>query len=311
MARPVGQPRFQALDNDGNLAASYQLFTYEPGTTTDKTTYQDKAETTPNANPIILDARGECDLYLDGETKLVLKDASGSSTIWTQDNVNPVDTVDITEDTAPVLGGNLDLGTYKVTATSSGVAEIEATTVRLDGAVDIPSGDSLTINSVQYPTSTGPTENHAVVVSSTSNTLEFANVNDATQAEMEAGTETVKGVSPATAKHAPGVAKAWALVTFAGGTSTPTLTKSHNIASIAHAGSTGTWDITFTDNMDSGNYVVVGGSNVVSAADLHPRAQTLTASTFELVTFVDSGGEAPTDPASGDQVTFVVFGLLA
>lgn len=62
------------------------LYTYEAGTTTPKVTYSDAAGTTPNANPIVLDSRGEATVFWDGSYKVVLKDSLGT-TIWTQDNV--------------------------------------------------------------------------------------------------------------------------------------------------------------------------------------------------------------------------------
>lgn len=63
-----------------------KLYTYDAGTNTPRTTWQDKAGTVPNTNPIILDARGECTAYGSGNYKFVLKDALDNM-IWTQDNV--------------------------------------------------------------------------------------------------------------------------------------------------------------------------------------------------------------------------------
>jgi hypothetical protein len=46
------------FDSNGNPLSSGKVFSYIPGTTTPKTTWQDAAETIPNANPVILDAAG-------------------------------------------------------------------------------------------------------------------------------------------------------------------------------------------------------------------------------------------------------------
>lgn len=62
------------------------LYTYAAGTTTPKVTYSDAAGTTPNANPVVLDSRGEATVFWDGAYKVVLKDSLGA-TIYTQDNV--------------------------------------------------------------------------------------------------------------------------------------------------------------------------------------------------------------------------------
>jgi hypothetical protein len=79
------------FDNNGFPLFNGQLFTYAAGTTTPQATYVDSTQTTQNTNPIILNARGECNLWLDPTKsyKLVLQDAFGN-TIWTVDNyANP------------------------------------------------------------------------------------------------------------------------------------------------------------------------------------------------------------------------------
>jgi hypothetical protein len=71
----------QFFDDDGTPLAGGKLYTYATGTTTNQTTYQDQAGATPNANPIVLDSRGECRLWLSGvlEYTFVLKRADGST----------------------------------------------------------------------------------------------------------------------------------------------------------------------------------------------------------------------------------------
>lgn len=64
-----------------------KVYTYEAGTTTPKATYTTASESVANANPVILDARGEASIFWNGSYKIVLKDAS-DVTIWTQDNVS-------------------------------------------------------------------------------------------------------------------------------------------------------------------------------------------------------------------------------
>ena len=82
---PVAKQQF--FDNNGNLAVGFKLYTYTTNTTTPLATYTDAALTTPNANPIILDSRGECVIYLQGALyRYVLKDAS-DATIWTRDGI--------------------------------------------------------------------------------------------------------------------------------------------------------------------------------------------------------------------------------
>lgn len=67
-----------------------KLYTYAAGTNTPQATYTDAAGTVPNANPIILDARGEATVFWNGNYKIVLRDAL-DNLIWTIDNVTTID----------------------------------------------------------------------------------------------------------------------------------------------------------------------------------------------------------------------------
>ena len=58
-------PVFKGWANDGTPLAFGKLFSYIAGTTTKQATYTDYTQTTPNTNPIILNSRGECALWLD------------------------------------------------------------------------------------------------------------------------------------------------------------------------------------------------------------------------------------------------------
>lgn len=87
MAELAPSPKFRAVGSDGLALVGGKLYSYVAGTTTLKTTYTDTTGATANTNPIILDARGECDLHFGtGRYKLVLKD-SADVTIWTVDNL--------------------------------------------------------------------------------------------------------------------------------------------------------------------------------------------------------------------------------
>lgn len=92
----LGAPLVQYFDSNGDPLNGGKLYTYEPGTTTNKATYPTIADalaaTNANANPVVLNSRGEAAVVLRGETKLVLKD-SADTTIWTQDNVSATSTV--------------------------------------------------------------------------------------------------------------------------------------------------------------------------------------------------------------------------
>lgn len=102
-------PIFKAFDNNGNPLFLGQLFTYEAGTTTPQATYTDSTESTPNTNPVILNSRGECNLWLDPllSYKLILKDSLGNQ-IWAVDNING--SIDLSGDLIPAVNNEYSLG---------------------------------------------------------------------------------------------------------------------------------------------------------------------------------------------------------
>jgi hypothetical protein len=81
---PVKQ---QFFSNTGVPLVGGKVYTYDAGTLNPRVTYSDAAGTVPNANPIILDARGEATVFWSGAYKVVLKDAL-DNVLWSQDNVS-------------------------------------------------------------------------------------------------------------------------------------------------------------------------------------------------------------------------------
>ncbi|MGB1290519.1 MAG: hypothetical protein ACPG5Z_00205 [Pseudoalteromonas sp.] len=88
MAIIAQQIKKQYFDVNGDPLNGGKLYTYEAGTTTPTDTYTDEGGLTANANPIILDSRGEVSsmFLVPGSYKWVLTD-SADAVIWTQDNV--------------------------------------------------------------------------------------------------------------------------------------------------------------------------------------------------------------------------------
>jgi hypothetical protein len=89
----INNPVFQAVDSSGIPLAGGKVYSYVPGTTTAKATYSDRACTSANTNPVILDSNGQAVIYLLGATKLNLLDADDVQ----QDNF-PVDYIQGLED---------------------------------------------------------------------------------------------------------------------------------------------------------------------------------------------------------------------
>lgn len=86
-------PKQHFDDSNGNPAVGYQLFTYTAGTTTKLVTYTDSSGGTANTDPIILDARGEANVWLPygSSYKFVLAPPTDTdpptNPVWTVDNI--------------------------------------------------------------------------------------------------------------------------------------------------------------------------------------------------------------------------------
>lgn len=88
MATSVVNPRAQFFANNGRPLIGGRIHTYVAGSSTRARTYKDAAKAQPNTNPIILDGRGEAQIYLaEGvEYKFVVEDSKGAL-IYTQEPV--------------------------------------------------------------------------------------------------------------------------------------------------------------------------------------------------------------------------------
>lgn len=83
--------RFRAETDAGLPLVGGMLYTYASGTTTYKAAYTDATLTTPAAHPVVLNARGEAQVWLGaGAYSLRLTDAAGV-TVWTTDGVRAPD----------------------------------------------------------------------------------------------------------------------------------------------------------------------------------------------------------------------------
>lgn len=135
-------PVFKAFDNNGAPLFGGQLFTYAAGTTTPLATFTDSTGVTQNTNPIVLNARGECNLWLTASAayKLQLQDSFGNI-IWTVDNV-----------TVSVYS-QLDIRRYGgdptgVNASDAAMAAAIAACGSAGGTILMPSGTYLFNNSI-------------------------------------------------------------------------------------------------------------------------------------------------------------------
>ena len=123
MAVVTPTAKAQFIDAAGIPLAGGYLYTYEAGTTTPQATYTDSTASTANSNPIILDSRGEANIWLSSANyKFKLTDANGTE-IWTVDNIAAPSTA-----LSPVFSSNVTISANTsgpallVTQTGAGAA---------------------------------------------------------------------------------------------------------------------------------------------------------------------------------------------
>lgn len=77
IATPMPQLRAKFTSKLGIPLSGCKVYTYEPSSDIPKTTWIDIDKTVENTNPILLDAAGEADIYLDGLYRIVVRDRFG------------------------------------------------------------------------------------------------------------------------------------------------------------------------------------------------------------------------------------------
>lgn len=80
-------PKIQFFDANGNPLVGGKLYTYASGTTTPLATYTDSSGGTPNANPVILNSRGEASVWLGSSSYKFKLTTSTDVEIWTVDDI--------------------------------------------------------------------------------------------------------------------------------------------------------------------------------------------------------------------------------
>ena len=83
---PTPKPQF--FDANGAPLVGGLLYTYEAGSTTPLTSYTDSTGVSANTNPIVLDSRGEANVWLGADIYKFALYTSVGVLIWTVDNIN-------------------------------------------------------------------------------------------------------------------------------------------------------------------------------------------------------------------------------
>jgi hypothetical protein len=124
-------PKAQFLDASGAPLVGGRVYTYAAGTTTPLATYTTGAGTVANTNPVILDSRGEANIWYTTGTsyKVVLAD-SADALIWSVDNIATTGSMALQNANAvAITGGTIGSGVTfngNTTGTASNVTGVVA-----------------------------------------------------------------------------------------------------------------------------------------------------------------------------------------
>ncbi len=93
-------PKLQFFDANGVPLVGGKLYSYAAGTTTPLATYTSASETTFNTNPIILNSRGEAEVWLGSPLYKFKLTTAADVEIWTVDNIGAAQIADAAVTTA-------------------------------------------------------------------------------------------------------------------------------------------------------------------------------------------------------------------
>ena len=83
-------PKLQFFDANGAPLSGGLLYTYAAGTTTPLASYTDSTGLIVNTNPIVLDSRGEANVWLGVDSYKLALYTSVGVLIWTVDNIRVI-----------------------------------------------------------------------------------------------------------------------------------------------------------------------------------------------------------------------------
>jgi len=169
------EPRQRYFNNNGSVAAGCLLYTYAAGTSTPKATYTDSAGTTPHANPVVLDSKGEAVIYWSGNYKIDLKTAAG----------------------VQITGYPVDNYAYSATATDTLRADLAASSgAGLMGTISIGAGSIATTVEKKLREHPSPQDRGAIVDGSANDYAALQNLATDGDVELTSGTLKIKtGIS--------------------------------------------------------------------------------------------------------------------
>lgn len=135
MAHLLPDIKLQFFDDNGDPLSGGKIYSYAAGTSTPLATYTDQGEGTPNANPVILDANGEANIWLGSSSYKFIVKTSADVTLRTTDNVAYIANGDIT--TGKIADGAVT--TAKLAAGAVTQAKLADKTIETQALTGLPS----------------------------------------------------------------------------------------------------------------------------------------------------------------------------
>lgn len=192
-------PKLQFFDANGNPLVGGKLFTYAANTVnTPLATYTDDTGTVQASNPIVLDSRGECSVWLSSAKYKFRLTTAAEADIWIVDDINGATQVLTNATGLPLTTGVTGIlpiangGTNANSAAQAFSNIKQAASTTATGVVELAT-DAETQTGTDATRAVTPAGLASVVASTTLRGL----VELATDAEAQAGTDTARAITPA------------------------------------------------------------------------------------------------------------------
>ena len=216
----------QFLDSNGDPLGGGKIETFDAGTSSQRTVYQDSGEVTPHANPIVLDSSGRLPASVfipTGSWKYTLKDSSDVTIKTVDDLPGALDTAAFTTEFAkpqePVI---TKTSSFTLQAADLGkVINADATggtfTITLLSAVTAGDGKEITIRRTSATGTVSITTTGGQTINGSGSTIQLATQNELARLVSDGAnwhTLTATGVKPAHHPEPAKMAVATALSSF-------------------------------------------------------------------------------------------------